>query len=143
MEQDATPNVDFLEPTLRTQSSRGRASSSQTSHNASSSIDPASQEMMDSIRCLHLRMDSQDKQLHEGQLSYIISWIHYDQGVSSSTPSSPPPDAQFSYFYLFICILFDIYYYLLLIAYNQNHLFVICVCVCCFIVSILYASPFL
>ena len=108
MEQDTpVPKVDFLELTPRTHSSCNHASSSRASHIASTLVDLTTREMMDSMTCLHLRMDSQDTQLHEIQcrLSYIISWIHF-QGASSSTLPLAPPNAQILYIYIYIYILF-------------------------------------
>ena len=59
MEQDAPIlEVDFLEPTIRTCSNCGCVSFSQVLHDAFSSTNSISQEMLDSMAYIHLRMNS-------------------------------------------------------------------------------------
>lgn len=120
MGQDAVPEVDFPKLALHTHSSQGCASSSQASHDASSLVDLTSQEMLDSMTCFHLRMDSQDTQFHEiqGQLSNIISWIH-SQGALSSTPHR---DAQL---YMFLCIYFNMDFFCYCISYASRMIFLL------------------
>lgn len=65
IEHNAIPKTDFPEPVSRTHFSHGRASSSRTSHDASSLANPTSREMMDSMARLHQRMDSPDTKFCE------------------------------------------------------------------------------
>ena len=137
MEQD-TP---ILEVALRTHSSQGHARSSRAAHGTSSSAPPTSQEM-DPLSIMLQRLDSQDTQLYEiqGQLTYIISWILAQSGLSPF-PLPPPPDVQlFVYFYLLL-----IWMFISCLFYVSRIIFLICVYIYIYIYIYIstHLSPYL
>ena len=136
MEQDAPiPKV-----TLRTHSSRGHARSDRASHGASTSINSTTQEM-DPMTSMLQRLDSQDVQLHklQGQLTYIIYWIHTQSDLSSFLPP-PPPSAQLFHFSLYVFLF--IYMFIHCLSYVSKIILLIYTYLCVFHSSIYLLCAF-
>lgn len=95
--------VDFPKPTPHTCHNKGHVVLSRVSScSTSSSIDPTPRTLMDLMTSLHLRLDDHDTHFQEiqGQVTYIISWIH-SQGASSSALPLSPLNAQTIVFFFF------------------------------------------